>query len=165
MAFNPLGDVVEINSSLPVEELKAAIRAKKKRWYDPNRGARGWIVGSTVCLWSDLPLGGNVPTVLGKIEAEGSGARVRLRSASSFSGILLPLGGLVGLGLGWMRFGPLDWVDSTWILSLFCVLVLLGFWLARSNRGDADELVKFLRKVAAPKAKLERTLLLKPPPK
>ncbi|PAL25034.1 hypothetical protein [Sphingopyxis sp. GW247-27LB] len=148
MAFQPFGYKFDIRSASRVADVKADIRARKKGWFDPGYGARGWICGPFICLWfSAFDRYG--PMLFGLIRQDGFGSRIHGRAGSDLNGVLL-----VAISLPWLvlvLFGMLAAVQHEWsdiaVIGGFILLMLLCFWLAHSDRREAEPLVRFLRDI------------------
>lgn len=150
MSFQPFGYKFEIRSAVSRETLTSRIRARKKGWFHPKTGARGWIVGPFICLWfSAFDRYG--PMIVGALSDDGLACRVKGRAGSDLNGVMmfaLMLPFLVWLV--WMSASEGDPAAGrlALIVAIFVLLSPLIFWLAHSDRKDAEPLVRFLRDVA-----------------
>lgn len=148
MGFQPFGYSFETITSLPLAEAKAAIRSKKTGIFDAKNGARGWIVGPFICLWSSA-FDRFGPMLFGLISANGSGTRVHGRAGSDLNGVLMAT--LLIPLLAWLAFKMISEGQTTDRQLLVTALVILVggpliFWSAHKERKSADPLVLFLRK-------------------
>lgn len=155
MSFQPFGYSFEIYSHFPPAEVKSAIRAKKKRWLDAKSGARGWIVGPVICLWNSA-FDRYGPMIVGMIESDGFGTRLRGRAGSDLNGIvmltlLVPFLCFV-LYKGVLQDGG-EFLGLVWPVVFVVLLVPFAYWSAHSDRREADVLVRFLRDVMEPQRK------------
>jgi len=144
--FEPFGYSFEVKSPSQPSDVKAAIRSRKKGWFDPKNGARGWIVGPFVCLWfSALDRYG--PMLFGRISRTDLGTRITGRAGSDLNGLLL-----YSVLLPLMAFVLYQMVSAgdhaTNYLVIIGALVLLSpliFWWSHKDRREAEPLVRFLR--------------------
>lgn len=146
MAFQPFGYRFEVRSPTQSSELKAVIRSRKKQWFDPKDGARGWIVGPFICLWfSAFDRYG--PMLFGRITRDGFETRIAGRAGSDLNGlamicILLPF-------MAWLFHQTLadgGFTTKQILITIVGVMaVLFAFWTSHKFRRDADPLVRFLR--------------------
>lgn len=148
MGFQPFGYSFETITSLPLAEAKAAIRSKKTGIFDAKNGARGWIVGPFICLWSSA-FDRFGPMLFGLISANGSGTRVHGRAGSDLNGVLMAT--LLIPLLAWLAFKMISEGQATDRQLLVAALVILVcgpliFWSAHKERKNAEPLVWFLRK-------------------
>ncbi len=148
MGFQPFGYSFETITSLPLAEAKAAIRSKKTGIFDAKNGARGWIVGPFICLWSSA-FDRFGPMLFGLISANGSGTRVHGRAGSDLNGVLMAT--LLIPLLAWLGFKMISEGQATDRQLLVAALVILVggpliFWSAHKERKNAEPLVWFLRK-------------------
>ncbi|ODU20539.1 MAG: hypothetical protein ABS87_10930 [Sphingomonas sp. SCN 67-18] len=151
MSFQPFGYKFEIQSPVSREILTSRIRARKKGWFHPKTGARGWIVGPFICLWFSA-FDRHGPMVVGALSDDGLTCRVKGRAGSNLNGVMmfaLMLPFLVWLV--WMSASEGDPAAGrlALIVAIFVLLSPLIFWLAHSDRKDAEPLVRFLRDVAS----------------
>lgn len=151
MAFQPFGYRFEILSPMPPAKAKAAIRGRKKRWFDSKQGARGWIVGPFICLWLSA-YDRHGPMLVGRISAHSFGAKVSGRAGSDLNGmfvfsLLLPL-------LGWGAFQlAVEGEQSGQLFVLLAILLLLTpliFWTSHKDRKQAEPLLRFVRDAVTP---------------
>ena len=147
MAFQPFGYRFEVTSILSPEEVKAAIRSRKKHWFEVKSGARGWIVGPFVCLW--LSAFNNLgPSLIGRISRDNLETRISGRAGSD-------LGGLVQVCLlvpvmAWLMSRVAEDKSSNVAqeatLTGFVIVIFgLVFWSKHVFRRDAEPLVRFLQ--------------------
>jgi len=146
MAFEPFGALFEVISPRSPEATRAAIRARKKRWFDGKNGARGWIVGPFICLWWSV-WDRNGPMLFGWIAEDGAGTRIVGRAGSDLNGVatMVVIGALTLLA----ALGALMAGSSTASLSLIAAVLIglpLVLWMASLNRREAEPLVRFLEK-------------------
>ncbi|WP_291839380.1 hypothetical protein [Brevundimonas sp.] len=154
MALQPFGYPFEILSPLSPDEAKARIRRRAKGWFEQKNGARGWILGSLVCLWwTGITRG---PMLIGWISSDPSGARITGRAGSDLNGVI----GVTLIGVAFL-FVPLVALltgrDATealrsipFMAAIFIPLWLLGVWLRNAMHVEADPLVRFVRNATAP---------------
>ena len=156
MAFRPFGDPFVITSSLQPEQAKTAIRSGLRKWLDVKGGARGWIVGNTICLWLSA-FDKQGPMLLGRIKPDKSGTCVSGRAGSDLNGSLFAV--LICLALAVLiYYQNLDGMSTvqTVLLSLLAVGVPgLVLWAKHAFRKDAAPLVHYLDKVLAPSGKAD----------
>lgn len=154
MALQPFGYPFEILSPLSPDEAKARLRRRAKGWFEQKNGARGWILGSLVCLWWTGMAQG--PMLIGWISSHPSGARITGRAGSDLNGVI----GVTLIGLA-CPFIPLVALltgrDATealrsipFMAAIFIPLWLLGVWLRNAMHVEADPLVRFVRNATAP---------------
>lgn len=158
MAFQPFGYGFEIRAPMRHVDAVAAIRARLKGWFDPNQGARGWILGPFLCLWSSA-FNRNGPMVLARIIDYGFSTRIRGRAGSDLNGtIWLTILGFLMLCLFWQEANSGRASGEPLLIygGVFVVLVPLILWLSHSDRHEADHLVRFLDDVVTPAAKSRR---------
>lgn len=145
MPFQPFGYRFEIRSQMPLTSAKQAIRSRKKKWLDPNNGARGWIAGPFICLWfSALDRYG--PMLVGRIASNGFGTRISGRAGSDLNGIaisslLLPVMALI---LYWMVVSGEASTKQIVIIGGVLLLSPLVFWFGHKDRRASEPLVRFL---------------------
>lgn len=147
MSFEPFGYRFEITSSDSLPEVKTAIRSRKKGWFDPKNGVRGWIIGPFICLWfSAFDQYG--PMLFGIISGDATKTYVRGRAGSDMNGVamfslLLPL----MIFLFFVMF--LDGTASFLQLAVIGAIILIGgpmvYWSAHKDRRAAEPLIRFLR--------------------
>lgn len=157
MAFQPFGYRFEVRSPTQPSEVKAVIRSRKKQWFDPKNGARGWIVGPFICLWfSAFDRYG--PMLFGRIAHDGFGTRITGRAGSDLNGLamvclLLPL-------MAWLfyQMPSEEGLTTKQILFIggFMALPLLVFWTSHKFRRDAEPLVRFLGDALTPSGRALR---------
>lgn len=159
--FQPFGYSVEINSSIPVDDAKASIRKKKKGWFEVKNGARGWILGSIICLWLSA-FDRQGPMFLGWIGADANGTKIRGRAGSDLNGVLM-FSLLVPL-LAFLTFAIIrDGSATPGLIVVMFFLVLIGgplvYWSAHTDRHAADGLVRFLADAVASPQREKRSRL------
>ncbi len=150
MPFQPFGYRFDIKSPVSRDTLKGNIRARKKGWFHPKTGARGWVVGPIICLWfSAFDRYG--PMLVGVLSDDGLACRIKGRAGSDLNGVLM----FVALMpfLIWLVYMSASDGDPAagrlaLIVAIFILLSPLILWLAHSDRKDAEPLVRFLRDVA-----------------
>ena len=157
MAYQPFGYRFDVRSPTQPSEVRAAIRSRKKQWFDPKDGARGWIVGPFICLWfSAFDRYG--PMLFGRISLDGFETRITGRAGSDLNGlamvcVLLPL-------MAWLFYQMLADGTSTTkqiiIIGGFTALPLLVFWTSHMFRRDAEPLVRFLGDAVTPSGRALR---------
>lgn len=145
MAFRPFGFAFEIWTPLDPIESKRRIRQCKQVWYDPNNGARGFILGRFICLWNSL-YQSDGPMLIGWIYDDGTGCRISGRSGSDINGTLLL--GIVGLFLpivaaGLVRDGQMS-LSGGVVLGLTAVALILLMWNASRERSAGLILTDFI---------------------
>ncbi|GAA0267495.1 hypothetical protein GCM10009127_03990 [Alteraurantiacibacter aestuarii] len=158
MAFQPFGDHFEVASHMPVDAVKAAIRANKKSWFDPKRGARGWIVGPFLCLWISA-LDKNGPMVLARISVDGFGTRISGRAGSDLNGLIgMTFMACLMAAIPLIAHWRADTLAPVFYLALALVFFSVGlsFWFANKSRRDAEPLIRFLRRTVNPAAKVPK---------
>lgn len=154
MPFQPFGYRFEILSPASREALKSKIRARKKGWFHPKTGARGWIVGPFICLWfSAFDRYG--PMLVGTLTDDGLACRIKGRAGSDLNGVVMFVAMLPFLI--WLVYMSTSEGDPAagrlaLIVAVFLLLSPLILWLAHSDRKDAEPLVRFLRDVAGERA-------------
>lgn len=146
MPFEPFGYSFELQSLSAPSHVKAAIRSRKKGWFDTETGARGWIVGPFICLWfSALDRYG--PMLFGCISRDDHGTRISGRAGSDLNGLLLYSVLLPVLAVA--LYQMISSGDYAIIQVLVAGGVLLAsplvFWWSHKERRDAEPLVRFLR--------------------
>jgi len=152
MAFQPFGYGFEISSPKSPEAVKSAIREKKVGWFEPKNGPRGWIAGPLMCLWNSA-FDRHGPMVIARITKDGHGSRVHGRAGSNLNGlvalaIMTPL--MVFLLAMLAREGSTS--PSFYLLVAFFGLgIPATFWLAHSDKREADPLVRFIRRLVEPR--------------
>jgi hypothetical protein len=146
LAFQPFGYKFEIKSPSRPDDVKAAIRSRKKGWFDPKSGARGWITGPFVCLWFSA-FDQHGPMLFGLISEHGLGTRVRGRAGSDLNGVVM-----FSLLIPLMAFLTSEMISegaSVRQLLVFAVVFLVGgpllYWSAHKDRREAEPLVRFVR--------------------
>jgi hypothetical protein len=147
MAFEPFGYRFEVRAQMPLADAKAAIRKRKKRWFEAKNGPRGWIIGPFVCLWlSAFDRYG--PMLIGWISQDGFGTQIRGQAGSDLNGLLaaaviLPL-------LAWLLFYLVVFEGAPMGSIIVPMIVLLlaptAFWFGNKDKHDADPLVRFVRR-------------------
>ena len=149
MSFQPFGFYFEFRSSFLPSAVKAAIRSRKKGWFDAKNGARGWIVGPCICLWfSAFDRYG--PMLFGFISQEDSGTLVRGRAGSDLNGVVAF--SLILLFAAFLTFDSIEMeTASIREMAVLAIVFLLGgpllYWSAHKDRREAEPLVRFLRDI------------------
>lgn len=152
MAFEPFGYRFELRSPLPPAAACAAIRNKKKSWFDPQSGARGWIAGPVLCLWNSA-FNQYGPMAIAWIDSDGMGTRIVGRAGSDLNGtvmvaLLAPfLALLFALMLANGGVSPMGALVTVVVLV---IVIPLTLWMNHRDRRDADPLVQFLRRALSP---------------
>lgn len=152
MAFQPFGYAFEIHSPQSPEALKSAIREKKIAWFEPKNGPRGWIAGHFMCLWNSA-FDRYGPMVMARIERDGAGSRIRGRAGSNLNG-LLALALFAPLMVFLLVMLAQEGVTSTsfyLLVAFFGLGIPATFWLANSDKREADPLVRFIRRTVEPR--------------
>ncbi len=126
--------------------MKAAIRSRKKGWFDPKNGARGWIVGPFICLWFSA-FDQHGPMLFGRISRDNLGTTITGRAGSDLNGLalntlLLPL---LALLLYQMVSAGDYTAKQVFIIGGVILLSPLIFWWSHKDRREAEPLVRFLR--------------------
>lgn len=152
MVFQPLGYRFEITSTLSLEKAKSRIRQKKKRWFDPQNGARGWIVGPFICLWQSA-LDRYGPMVVGIVRKDGLGSKVVGRAGADLNGTAMFI--LLAPFMAWATYKMVETGQGSLrayvvIGAIFGLGLPLTLWINSANRREADALVHFVRKTLAP---------------
>lgn len=157
MPFQPFGYEFELFFAREPADVKAAIRARKKGWFNPTDGARGWIVGPFVCLWfSAFDRYG--PMVFARISGDRSGTTIRGRAGSDLNGLLLMAVLWPLLAFFLFEIVSTGSAGSSQLLVLGVVVLLapLTFWWAHKDRRQAEPLVRFLKDCLEPRRKKAR---------
>lgn len=147
MVFRPFGDPIDLWSVASPATIKQRIRSRKKGWFDPKPGARGWIVGPILCLWHS-PYDRNGPMLIALLRAEGMGTRIMGRAGSDLNGVamLIALSGLMAW-LAWKMVGQEGLTPG--VISMAAIFLLgvpaMLIW-AHKDRRSAAPLVRFLQK-------------------
>lgn len=159
MPLQPFGPAFEIDSPMSPAQVKARIRGAAKGWFERKTGARGWIIGSVVCLWWTAvdPRG---PMLLGRISPSGAGSRIAGRAGSDLNGVayatvitvVVLLGMLVRAAPGSEDFGA-ALTNVGLVAALLIPIWLLGAWMRQSMHADAEPLVRFLRNTVIPSSR------------
>lgn len=146
MAFQPFGYRFEVSSPSQPRDVKAAIRSRKKGWFDAQNGARGWIMGPFICLWFSA-LDRNGPMLFGKISRGNLGTRITGRAGSDLNGVAVFTLWLPVMAL--LLYLTVSAGDYTWnYLAFVCGVILfspLVLWWSHQDRRDAEPLVRFFR--------------------
>ncbi len=143
MPFQPFGYRFEVRSELSPDAVKAAIRSRKKGWFDLKNGARGWIVGSFIYLW--WTAWGGSAVLIGWSSKDTFGTRVSGRAGHMIAGMLLLLVP--------SPFFIVCYMLATGDYTLENLAILLGVFALFAfitsvfgiDQHDADPLVRFLR--------------------
>ena len=146
MAFQPFGYLFQIRANMPPADAKAAIRGKKRGWFDPIHGPRGWIIGPFLCLWSSA-FDRYGPMLFGLIRRDNRGTRITGRAGSDLNGIIM-LAVLMPALLYLLSKIVEEGQATVRLFITFGVLIplgLLSFWWAHKDRKKADHLVRFIR--------------------
>lgn len=161
MAFQPFGYHFEVKSELTPSELKAAIRDRKKSWFDPKNGVRGWIVGPFICLWSSA-FDQHGPMLMGRISPDDHGSKVSGRAGSDLNGVAL-LGFLVPLFAVALYAMYVDQGYAAKQIAVsggfFAAITLLVLWSKHAFRREAEPLIRFLNDVARKSGRPSRAKL------
>jgi hypothetical protein len=153
VAFQPFGPRFDIRSPLPPEGVKAAVRTRKKRWFDHKRGARGWIAGPFICLWWH-PYNQQGPMLLGRIVEDGSGTRISGRAGLDLNGVIaVVLIAVAAIPITWLLVssGQASLEGALRVAGIFAALLALGFWARSFFHREAEPLLRFLRNAVTPK--------------
>lgn len=148
MRFEPFGYSFEVKSPSQPSEVKAAIRSRKKGWFDPKNGPRGWILGPFICLWfSAFDRYG--PMLLGRISRADLGSRITGRAGSDLNGLLLCFVLLTVMAfLLYQMVSAADYTTNQLVIIGGLILLSpLTFWWSHKDRREAEPLVRFLRDV------------------
>lgn len=146
MPFQPFGYRFEIVSPSQPSEVKAAIRSRKKGYFHPKDGARGWIVGPFICLWFSA-LDSRGPMLFGRIARANLGTKITGRAGSDLNGLamsslilaLIPLLLVLMISAG-------DYTANHLVFTgVFVLFSPLAFWWSHKDRRQAEPLVRFLR--------------------
>jgi len=152
MPFEPFGYRFELGSPLKPAEVRAAIRARKKGWFERRKGARGWIIGPVLCLWNSA-FDRYGPMLFGWIRRDGKGTRISGRAGSDLNGILM-LGLLTPVLAGALIYLISRGEASTGQILVMGGLLLVGLplalWTNNMDRRGADPLVHFLHRTLDP---------------
>jgi hypothetical protein len=151
MAFQPFGYKFDIRSRLSPAQAKVAIRERKKDWFEPADGARGWIAGSFICLWFSA-YDSQGPVLLGWISPHGSGSRITGRAGSDLNGVafIAPVLLAIVLSMACSMIVTGDYSAGTVRALLFlAALLALGLWCKHVFRKEAQPLVRFLKAAVA----------------
>jgi hypothetical protein len=146
VAFQPFGYNFEIRSPMPRAKVKDAICARKKRWFDPKDGPRGWIVGPFICLWMSA-FDRYGPMLFGRVSGDEFATRISGRAGSNLNGIaglslLLPL----MFFATYMAVRENQWsTQQVVIVGIVGLLCLSAFWMSHKDRKHAEPLVRFLQ--------------------
>lgn len=156
MTFQPFGFRFDVRSPSRPADVKATIRSRTRDWFDPKRGARGWICGPFICLWlSNFDRYG--PMLFGTLTRDGMGTRIAGRAGSDLNGLvvtllLLPVLAFMSV-ITLIATDPPRWNQSIVYGGLF--LLLLSFlWFHHRDRGEAEPLVRFLQDTVTPGARV-----------
>jgi hypothetical protein len=143
MSFQPLGYRFEVKSSMSASSAIAAIRARKKGWFDADYGPRGWVFGSFICLWNSA-FDRHGPMVFARIRADGLGTRIVGRAGADLNGTLMYL--LLTPFMGWLTFEMAEHDQGS--LRAFIVIGLvfglglpLTLWINHKDRAAADPII------------------------
>lgn len=146
MTFQPFGYRFEVKSPSRPSVVKAGIQSRKRGWFDPKNGARGWMAGPFICLWfSAFDRYG--PMLFGRISRDNLGTRITGRAGSDLNGlalftVLLP----VMVLLLYQMISTGDYTSNQLIIIGGLILLSpLIFWWSHKERREAEPLVRFLR--------------------
>lgn len=147
MPFQPFGYPFDIVSPMPTSGVKAAIRAQKSGWFEAKNGPRGWIVGPFLCLWNSV-FDRTGPMVLARIVSEGHATRIHGRAGSDLNGLvaLAFLTPVIAFVLYEAFQGQSLSAHLVLLIVFFAVGIPLTFWMANSDKREADPLIRFLRR-------------------
>jgi hypothetical protein len=143
MAFQPFGYRFEVRSSLSPDKVKAAIRRRKRGWFEARNGIHGWVAGSVVFLQSGMDR--NPPMLLARISHDHSGTRILGRAGYLGSTGVLLLAPIVAF------FFYLMLTTSGLVLELMVAsgaliaLMYLVISISDKYRHNAEPLVRFLQ--------------------
>lgn len=154
MAFQPFGYPFEVRSSKNIAALKAALREKKKGWFDVKDGPRGWIIGPFLCLWNSAfqRFG---PMVLAKISSDNGTSVIRGRAGSDLNGTLAMAAWVVILALIVSAAAREGQSIEQFAIAIGIMIFVVPFvlWMAHLDKREADTLVRFIqRTVSSPSA-------------
>lgn len=146
MPFEPFGYSFELKSNSLPAAVKATIRSRTKGWFDPNNGARGWIVGPYICLWfSAFDRYG--PMLFGRISRADLGTSITGRAGSDLNGLVMY--SVLLLLMAFLLYEMISAGDYTTnelvIIGGLILLSPLIFWRSHKDRREAEPLVRFLR--------------------
>lgn len=146
MAFQPFGYRFDIKSQSAPSDVKAIIRSHKKDWFDPKKGARGWIAGPFICLWSSA-FDRHGPMLFGRISRDNRGTRISGRAGSDLNGLAMftILISVLLLAFCQTVFDGNFAFNDIAIIGILIALSPLVFWMSHKDRRAADPLVRFLR--------------------
>lgn len=152
MSFQPFGYRFDVKSRYRPGDVKAAIRARKKGWFHPATGARGWILGPFLCLWLNM-FDRHGPMLIGRITGDTLGSRISGRAGSDLNGVamlalLAPFLAFV-LFKGWSS-GQMSGPGSLLVFGCTLLLIPIALWIHHSDRKQAEPLVRFLRDAISP---------------
>lgn len=151
MAFQPFGFPFAVDSYLSPEQVRTAIRGKLKGWFDPKSGARGWVVGSYVCLWNGA-FDRDGPMLFGKIGPSNFGSRISGRAGSDLGGAtaLVPVSLLLALVMAVQV--PRNGLDGGHVvgISVYVLVCALVLWSKHVFRKEATSLIAFLERTVGP---------------
>ncbi|WP_152414458.1 hypothetical protein [Blastomonas sp. AAP53] len=158
MAFQPFGYHVLIQSRMPLVDAKLAIKRRKKGWFDPKNGARGWILGPFICFWWS-GINSQGPMMLGILTGDSRSSQLKARAGSDLNGtiwvtfltiMILPI--LISQADKW----PQNIQQLVLVGLVFGLGVPLTLWMASKDKREAEPLVKFMRDVLTPERKASR---------
>ena len=134
---------------MSVAAAKSAIRTKKKAWFEPKNGPRGWVIGPAVCLWFSA-FNQHGAMVIAILKSDGFGAHMVGRAGADLNGMAFFL--LLTPLIVWLTWQMHLHGQGTTQAYIAIGLVLgLGLpftlWMNSKDRRDADPLVSFLRRV------------------
>lgn len=146
MAFQPFGYRFEIASPMPPANAKAAIRSRKKGWFDSKNGARGWFVGPYICLWNSA-FDRYGPMLFGRVARDSFGTRISGRAGSDLNGLALYLllVPLLAFFLYQMIISGEATGNQILVIGGLVLLTPLLLWWSHKDRREAEPLVRFLK--------------------
>ncbi|MEL7691778.1 hypothetical protein [Citromicrobium bathyomarinum] len=143
-----LGYRFEVVSRHPPEEVKRRLKSEMLPWFEAKNGARGWIVGSYLCLWRSA-LDRYGPMIFARIRGDAFGSKVSGRAGSDLNGtlwfvILTPI-------MAWIVF--MAHREGQYSIQMFVTVGIvfglglpLTLWFNHKIRKDADPLVRFVER-------------------
>ena len=167
MAFEPFGYRFEIKSSMPLATAKAEIRARKKSWFNPKDGPRGWIVGPLICMWMSA-FDRYGPMTIALLKSDGLGTRIVGRAGADLNGTALLL--LLTPIMGWITWQMHQHGQGTTrayvVIGLIFGLGLpLTLWINSKDQKHAESLVRFIQATVTPAGQSLRAKLASVPMK
>jgi hypothetical protein len=135
VTFQPFGYRFEVKSPSLPSDVKTAIRSRKKGWFDPKNGARGWIIGPFICLWfSAFDRYG--PMLFGRISRADVGTSIAGHAGSDLNGLALFTGLLPLTALLLYQMVSADDYTSNQLVVIGGLILLspLVFWWSHKDR-------------------------------